>query len=135
VVKTVLVERDIEDGRRLLLTLDQINLPSGGFRVSAALWLFSGDPPEWRLIIATPSVDHLGFRSTYSAIQKVLDSLSPDTGLTLENISIVKPGDSLVRTLGRTLRVGQGGGVRFARNTVGDTYIEDSYIYKLSRAA
>ena len=134
-VKTVLVERDIEDGRRLLLALDQTNVPAGGFRIAAALWLYSGDPPEWRLIIATPLVDQLGVRSTYSAIQKVLDSLSPDIGLTLQNISVVKPGDSLVRTLGRVLRVGAAAGVRFARNTVGDTYIEDSYIYRLSRAA
>ena len=160
VVKTVLVEHDIEDGQTLLATLDQANvslpyksladrvktrmlsetlvqasIPKKGFRVRAALWLYSGDSPEWRLVIATPLVEEFGTRSTYAEIQRVLNSLSPPLGLTLENISVVKPKDPFVKTLGRALRVGPTTGVRFARNTIGDTYVEDSYIYRLSRAA
>jgi hypothetical protein len=135
-VKTVLVESDIEDGRRLLGEMDRPATGTTPISVSAALWLYTSESLEWRLLIATPLVEEKGPRAAYSVIQKVLRSLKPPVGLALQNISVVKPSDILIRSLRKAIQIGpRSNGVRFARNMVGGTYIEDSYIYRLPTAA
>ena len=64
--KRALVESDIEDGRRLIDSLDKTEFP-----IAAALWLYSPDSDDWRLTIASDLVDRLGPLKTYGQVQEL----------------------------------------------------------------
>jgi hypothetical protein len=86
---------------------------------------------EWRLVVATPLVDEKGRLATYVHLGKVFDSIQP-VGLSTHNISVMSPRDPLVKALRGALRIApDSGGVRFTRNVVGGTYVEDAYVYRL----
>jgi len=52
--------------------------------------------------------------------------------LALSHIAITPPDSSLIRVLRSAVTTGPGiSGIRFSRNTIDGTYIEDSYIYRL----
>ena len=125
--KTVLVEKNIGEGRRLLEALD-----SAGFRVLAALWFYLTEDEEWRLIIASPLIDEKGPRECYAFVQRTLEQLSPPSDISLKQISIVSPSHDLVKLLRMAISTGPGiSGIRFTRNTVNNVLIEDSYIYRM----
>ncbi len=126
--KTALVERNIEDGRSLVSGLDD-----AGFPVRAALWLYLSDSDDWRFIIASLLADKIGPRQAYESVQSVLAGLSPPVRVSLKEISVVSPNDPLILLLGQAIHTGSGiSGIRFARNTINGTFIEDAYIYRLS---
>lgn len=129
-VKTTLVEHDIEDGGRLIQALDK-----NGFVVQSAFWYLLPDETEWRLLIASPVVERDGPKKAYQRIQSALGRMDPSAALELQNISVVSTKDPLVRLLGRALRTGPGiSGIRFSRNTIDGTFVEDAYIYRLQAA-
>jgi hypothetical protein len=131
VVKTTLVDRDIEDGIRLIEALDKIH-----FRIQAALWLYNPESFWWRLIIATPLVDERGPRYTYTNVQGGMKSITPPLSISLQDVSVISPTDNLVKLLSKAIRIPSGlSGVRFTRNTINSTYIEDAYIYRINSIA
>jgi hypothetical protein len=124
--KTALVERGVDDGRKLLEALD-----SAGFQVSAALWFYVSDADEWRLMIASPLVDEKGPRKAYTFIQSVLAGLSP-LGISLRSISVVSPHHEVIQLLKGAIRNVPGRrDVRVTRNAVNNVFIEDAYIYHM----
>ena len=128
--KTALVDTDIEDGKRIIGSLDDAEFP-----VSDALWSYLPDNNEWRLMIASPRVDTRGPRQAYEEVQSVLTGLSPAVRTALSDVSLVGTNDSLVRLLRRVIATGPGiSGIRFTRNTIAGVFIEDAFIYRLSAA-
>jgi hypothetical protein len=126
-VKTSLVESDIESGRRLLDELSKIDTQ---FLVRAAFWLFRPEALEWRLFIATPLVDEKGPARAYTDVQGALRSLAEPSWISIQDISVVSPADKLVKVIKKAVHVPSGAkGVRLARTRVEDTYIEDAYVY------
>src|SRR5258708_379437 len=83
-VKEALVERTVDQGRRLVEALDQADFP-----VVAALWSFLPEEEEWRLLIASPRVNELGPLAAYTTIQDALIKRRID--LLLHHISAVSP--------------------------------------------
>ena len=125
--KTILVEKIIEEGKKLIIELDK----KEDFNVVAAFWFYLTDIKTWRLIIATPFVKSNGPIKSYQLIQKVLAELRL-TETTLGDISIVDPENALVKLLGIAIKTGPDiAGIRFNRNTIDGTFIEDVYIYRL----
>lgn len=125
--KTTLVEKNIEEGRGLLLALD-----SAGFRVSAALWFYVAEDEEWRFMVASPVIDEKGPRESYAIIQETLERLSPPSEISLKQISVISPSHDLVRLLRVAIHTGPGvSGIRFTRNTINNVFIEDAYIYRM----
>jgi hypothetical protein len=125
--KTALVEKDIEEARRLVEALD-----TADFVVRAALWYYLSDADEWRLIVASPLVDEKGPKEAYALIQEVLGKMSPPSKLSLGEISVVGPKHDLIRLLKVAIQTGPGiSGIRFTRNTINNTFIEDAYIYRM----
>jgi hypothetical protein len=88
--KTTLVERDLEQGRRLIETLDQ-----AGFPVVAAFWSFFAEEGLYRLVIASPVVDEKGPLEAYTRIQAALQNLGTPE-FTLDTITALSPYDPLV---------------------------------------
>jgi hypothetical protein len=125
--KTALVEKYIEDGKKLINGLDE-----KGFRLDAALWFYLTDSDEWRLLLASPFVEKEGPRKSYNVIQSVLEGLSPPSAISLKDISIVSPNYNLIQLLKIAIRTGPGiSDIRFTRNVINNTLIEDAYIYRI----
>ena len=128
-VKTSLVESDIESGRQLL---DEVNKIDPHFLVEAAFWFFRPEVLEWRLFIATPLVDKRGPASAYTDIQSALRSLAGSSWISMQDISVVSPADKLVMVIRRAVSIPIGAkGVRLARTRVDDTYIDEAYVYRV----
>ena len=125
--KTVLVERDIQEGKDLIEALDKTE-----FKVDASLWFYSSDSDEWRLLIASPFVEENGPRKSYGFIRSVLTQPSPPSGISLKNVSVLSPKHQLIKLLRMAITTGPGiSNIRFTRNVVSNTLIEDAYIYRI----
>ena len=124
--KKVLVEKDIEEGKRLIEALDKTD-----FQVEAAMWFCMTDSEEWRFLIASPFVEKKGSREAYGFIQSVLAKLSPPSEVSLKNISVLGPKDRLISILRTAVGIRPGiSGIRFTQNIIDNTLIEDAYIYR-----
>ena len=125
--KTALVEKDVEEGKRLIEALD-----NAGFQVRAVLWFYLAESDEWRFVVASPLVERKGPKEAYAFVQEVLAQLLPPSGISLEEISVVSPEYDLIRLLKVAIQTGPGiSGIRFTRNTINNTFIEDAYIYRM----
>lgn len=110
-------------------------LLDAGLRVSASLWLFEPELNSWRLLLGISEVDRKGPIEIYKTIRTIISQNRGELrDLDLKDISVLSPKDSLLRLLSGAVHV-PSGGVRFSRNTVGRRFIEDAYIYRLTRAA
>lgn len=125
--KTALVERNIEDGRRLLEALDEAD-----FQVLAALWLYVVEDEEWRFMVASPLVGQRGTKESYAFIQGVLAQLSPPSEISLKQVSVVSPKHDLLKLFRIAIRTGPGlSEIRFTGNTINNVFIKDAYIYRM----
>ena len=125
--KPTLVDADMKAGEALLSRLDDIK-----FDVKAALWFYVHDSDEWRLIIASPIVDKDGPKKAYEKVQSQLQELDGGYELSLRNISLVSPGDKLIKALESVIKTGKSiSHIRFTRNVINGLFIEDAYIYRL----
>ena len=124
----VLVEKNIEEGKRLIEALDKTD-----FQVQAALWFYSPDSEEWQLLIASPFVEKEDLEKAYSFIRSVLNQLSPPSEIPLIAISVVSPNHRVIRALSTAIHTGPGiSGIRFTRNVISNTFIDDAYIYRVN---
>jgi len=125
-VKTVLVDSDIEAGHTLIKELLNSKFPLAG-----ALWFYFSEETVWRLILISKMISSDGPKATYLKIQQAVEKAE----LRLENITLLSPDDSLVQTLRIALRIplnpNSKTGVRFSRNVINNIAIEDAYIYGL----
>ena len=129
---SALVEAKIKDGKRVIDRLDK-----AGIVVTAAFWYYIEDAENWRLIIATPLVESEGPRAAYAKIHDAQWERRParlrKPILGPSEITAVGSNDPLVKLLSMVIRTGPNdAGVRFSRNVINGTYIEDAYIYRLS---
>ena len=131
-VASALVDRKIERGRRLIKKLDDSR-----FLVTAAFWYYFPEAEQWRLVIASPTVDSQGRRAAYAEIHKIQKGRGVHLPLlSVSEITALSPRDPLVKLLSSAIRTGPGlSGIAFSRNVVNGVYIEDAYIYRLSEAA
>jgi hypothetical protein len=126
--KATLVDADMKAGEVLLNKLDETK-----FDVRAALWFYMPDSEEWRLILASPTVDAEGPKKAYEIVQSQLQGLDQGYELSLQNISLVGPGDKLIKLLKLAIKTGKGvSHIRFTRNVINNVFIEDAYIYRLT---
>lgn len=125
--KATLVDDDMEAGKALLKKLDKTK-----FDVKAALWFYMPDPEEWRLILASPTVDAEGPKKAYEKVQSQLQGSGQKDKLSLQNISLVSPRDNLIKLLKSAIKTGKViSNIRFTQNVINGVFIEDAYIYRL----
>ena len=125
--KATLVDADMKAGKDLLNILDDTK-----FKVKAALWLYMPEPEEWRLILACPIVDEEGPKKAYETVQSQLQGLNQRDRLSLQDISLVSPGDKLIKALKLVFKLDKAiSPIRFTRNVINGIFIEDAYIYRL----
>ena len=120
--KTVLVEQQIDDGRKLLEQLDAQRFP-----VSGALWYYLPERETWSLVIVSPIADTKGPNYGYTRIQKALGNAETPS-LALDDITLVGMQDpeftELKTAVGTPWPVSSAGRARPVRP------FEDSYVYR-----
>jgi hypothetical protein len=126
--KKILVETNIEEGKKLVNALDRSK-----FTVSGALWFYYSKLNEWRLLLVSPLVDVIGPSKAYTIIQNVIQDLRPSS-ISIINISVLSPKNNLIQLLRVALRtepkaISQ---IRFTSNTINNIFIEDALIYRLT---
>ena len=129
VLKEQLTKEMIEAGTQLTAKLDEMGLP-----LVAALWLFSPEINEWRLVFATPEVSTAGPRTVYGKIHQARQALGEqDAALPLFGIDLLDANHELVRALRIAVRTGGGvSRIRFSKNVANGHYIEDALIYRIA---
>ncbi|HYW41378.1 MAG TPA: hypothetical protein VE959_00895 [Bryobacteraceae bacterium] len=122
-----MVNLDITRGSELLDTLERAKL-----KVSVALWMYLSEYEDWRLVVSTRQFDSLDLRAAYRLLN---DSLAA-AGFTPEKtppIMILPMADPLIRELrrlfGKTKSVE---GMRLGGQMIGDRFVQDAYVYRIS---
>ena len=128
-VKESLSEQMISAGSDLIRRLDE-----AGLKVSGALWFYETDSNDWRLIIVSPDVRAKGVKTVYEEVQSVVRATPGDQSIiSLKDISVVDSDDSLISLLKIAIKTDNRiSRIRFSRNMINGTLIEDSYIYRLT---
>ncbi len=87
--KTILVENDIEGGRRVVDELEKL------MAITAAFWYCEDEDDEWKLVIVSPDVAEKGPIQLYQRIAVLLNDLSVDpqkpVQMPLSRISLTNP--------------------------------------------
>jgi len=127
-VKESLSSEMISAGEELTRRLDEAR-----FIVSASLWLYIPEINTWRLMIGSPEVRTQGPKKAYRQVQSVISKMPPDHArIPLKDITVIDSNDPLLTLLRVAIKTGDGtSGIRFSRNVVNGTTIEDSYIYRI----
>ncbi len=121
----ILVEKRIEDGRRLIEALD-----AAGLKPRAALWYHSSETDRWRLAISLPMVDEAGPLKTYEKIRSILLKLKPPPQVTLSNITVQSRASVLIGIIKATLR-DRSEGFKYIGKSVDYSLIDEAYIYRI----
>lgn len=126
--KEILVEANIEEGRKLIQALD-----ASKFTLNGALWFYYPKLSEWRLLLVSPLVDKIGPRKSYMIIQRVIEDLRP-ANISIINISVMSPKNNLVQLLRVAIRTNPNAvsQIRFTHTTINNVFIEDALIYRLT---
>lgn len=125
--KATLVSVDLDKGARILGVLDDAKL-----NVRVALWLYSPDYEDWRLVLSSPQFDAAGPVQAYGLVHDALEA----AGVTLEKtppIMILRMSSPFIRVLRRIFGKAKSvEGMRLGGQTIGDRFVEDAYTYRLS---
>ena len=116
----ILVEQDVQNGRKLLEAL-QKRLP-----IVAAFWSNSEEANEWRLVIVSPLVGEGGARSAYRMVEEAL--METGVPIPLDSISILSQSNLRYKQV-RLASQGVPSGVTIAQNFAGAGLAGDAYVY------
>ena len=115
----ILVEQDVENGRRLIEALRNY-----GFPMLAAFWLNDESSNEWRLVIVSPLVRAGEVRQAYQLIDQAL--AETQVPIPADNISVLSPSDLRYKEV-RLASQGYPSSVTLARTSsigvAGDAYV------------
>ena len=127
-VEVTLKQERIDAGAALVRRLDAV-----GMQLDAAFWFYFPDIDAWKLVIAEVKVAKKGPKQVYREIQKLLRKYGSDfPELSLEDVTLAKPGAPIVSLLKVALKTGPGmSGIRFTDNVINGMHIDDAYIYRL----
>ena len=127
--KAILVDRDISDGKKLIKSLDKSE-----FKISSALWLYTSELDEWKLILASSYVDIHGQKEAYKIIQQKLHKIKPPFGISLSSIKVVGANYWLIQLLRMIITTSPTdiSEMRFTRIVINGTMIEDALLYRVT---
>lgn len=125
--QAILVEQDIEIGRRILAALDGAKIP-----VTGSLWLYVPQLGEWHLMIGTPAVDRKGPRGAFMQIWNILAREELLQLAPLRRISLVKSDDPLISALRNAYRRPYPSEFPLTSAYFGNISIEQAYVYRLT---
>lgn len=128
-VKTSLVERDLETGARLVQLLDE-----AGIEVRAALWLYTEETERWKLVIQTPLYESNGPLEAIRAVFKVLREHIPSDELSSGDIIVTGRRNDVIRALHTQYNTGPNDidSIRLAGDIIDRILIDEAYVYRVA---
>ena len=125
--KTALVGFEVDRGAKILNILDQ-----AGLRVRVAMWAFLGEYDEWRLVLSAPEFDDGMLQDAYGLLHKALNGAHFPLELT-PTVVILRTTDPFIKALRKMLgRAKSVEGMRLGGQMIGDRYLDDAYVYRIS---
>ena len=125
--KAALVNIDVEKGSEILKVLDDANL-----KVRVALWLYSPDYEDWRLVLSSREFDQTDLVEAYGLLNSALDA----AGIPLEQTPptlILSLSSPFIRTLRKIFGKAKSvEGMRLGGQMIGDRFVDDAYVYRVS---
>lgn len=125
--KTTLVSLDIEKGIEILNALDSANI-----KIAVALWGYLPEYEDWRLIVSGRQFDTVDLQHAYRRINDSLTAI----GLTPAEeppILILSMKDPFIKALRQSFaKTKSVDGMRLGGQMIGDRFLEDAYVYRIS---
>jgi hypothetical protein len=124
-----LVESLVSDAIALIQKLDELASP-----VTFAAWYYYDDADEWRLLLASPTLDPLLQKQEAVAYRKVIEallSISP-SALSISDLKLIATNSQLPQTLRFLVGTGPKGIVRAhcSDNTINGIFIKEVIILR-----
>src|ERR1700733_5651254 len=116
--KTVLVDIDIGEGRKVLAELEKDISP-----ISAAFWYHFDEEDDWKLMVVSPEVSDIGPRQLYQKVSEVLQRLQIEPQRLQYRIRLESPYSLLYKMVKQ--HAGPVGG------PIREGPVLDAYIYKM----
>ncbi len=128
----VLVDKDIESGKRLIEKLDEL-----GVQVDAALWAYDSESDRYQLVVASGTVADEGVRPLFGSIQDALKQLPEGQRVRFSDVAVASPSTGVVAILATRYSTPPGAidSIRVTDSVVNRELVEDAYIYRLSVCA
>jgi len=122
-----LLNFDVEKGADLVDALAR-----AGLKVSVALWACLAEYGDWRFVVSARQFDALNLKDAYGLFH---DSSSA-AGFTPYNeppVMILPMADSFIRELRRKFAKAKSTeGMRLGGQMIGERFVEDAYVYRIS---
>jgi hypothetical protein len=124
--QTALVDRDVDEGARLIQEID-----ASGFPVTAAMWAHDPGLDIWRLIIAVPTEKLPSPRAAYDRIQSAI--LELDLNLPLDRITRISDDGPTVGNLRELIKAGSADVVEIplGGSSIAGEPVDKGYGYRL----
>jgi hypothetical protein len=123
-----LVERQIDDGRKLVE-----QLPQHGFDVLAGMWLKTADDGAWHFHLISPRVDAAGHLVAYRELLAALRAMASISSIHPLEITLVGPssplGQAVMAALGQPHGPQHVSPVIWRGYQLGDVTLEGAYLY------
>lgn len=128
-VKTSLVERDLETGARLVRLLDE-----AGVDVRSALWLYTEETERWKLVIQTPLYESEGPLEAIHAVLDMMREKIPSDELSSGDVIITGRRNDVIRALHTQYHTGPRDidGIRLAGDIIDRVLIDEAYVYRVA---
>jgi hypothetical protein len=121
------VSLDVERGLQVVNVLERAKL-----NINVALWVYLSEYEDWRLVISGRQFDTLDPRSAYRELYKALDMAGFPTDK-IPPLMTLPMSDAFIKALrklfGKSKTVE---GMRLGGQMIGDRFIEDAYVYRIS---
>jgi len=103
-------------------------------QIKSAFWFFYPDKKMWRLILASPLVSMEGPKLFYKRILNATEELGDDELLSLHDITASTMSNKIVQIIKSAVATKNNdiADIRYSKNSVNGTFIEDSLIYRSS---
>src|SRR5829696_5159777 len=131
---TQIVLKEVLTGDMIRLGADLTEeLERGGWPVAASFWLYDAEINQWKVVVASPTVDDTGPLAGYGRVLAALDAI--DGMLPWGGLSVVAPRDAIVRALCSSAYArGENIEGRRISGMINRELIDDAYLYRLTPA-
>ena len=128
-VGTALVKQDltpemIQAGAEFIRVLDAAQVP-----VQSAFWIYHGEEPDWRLVIASPEVVQFGIRKFYGKLIDHQRALNRDE-VNSSVVTALPPDDPIVAAVRKVYQIPGIAAKRVWGNVMNGILIPDLLIYR-----
>ena len=124
---SALVSVEFAKGAKILQILDD-----AGLQVKVALWAVLAEYEDWRLILSSRKLDTDDLGDAYGLLHEALDA----DGFPLEltpTVVILRTADPFIKALRKTFAKAQSvEGMRLGGQTIGNRFLDDAYVYRVS---